>query len=175
MKIMDIIAWVFGFGAMAALFATYQQKTRKGTILCKLAADICWAGHYFFLGAYAGMIPNTLGMAREILFLNRGKAKWTEWPVWPVVFIVASWLLGLRTFHHWYNTLPMFATLFATIGLWNKNPRVTKALCFPASSCFLLYDVFVHSYIGILNESVGLISIIIYFIKEWKNNVCSGQ
>lgn len=172
---MEIMAWLCGFGAMAALFVTYQQKTRKGTILGKMAADIFWSGHYFFLGAYTGIIPNAMGILREIIFLNREKKKWANSPLWPVFFVAASWAIGARSFHAWYNVLPLVASLFATIGLWNKNPRVTKALCFPASSCFLLYDVFVHSYIGILNESVGLISIIIYFIKEWKNNVRSGQ
>lgn len=167
MTFSTVLAWVFGAGAMAALFTTYQQKTRKGTILAKMAADVCWALHYLFLGAYAGIIPNAMGILRENIFLQRGKRKWADSILWPILFVVASWLIGLRTFHSWYNTLPMFASLFATIGLWNKDPRVTKALCFPASACFLVYDIFVHSYVGIANESVGLISIIIYFVRMW--------
>ncbi len=172
---MLVLAWMFGFGAMATLFATYQQKTRKGTILCKLAADVCWAGHYFFLGAYAGIIPNSMGILREIVFLNRENKKWAHSPVWPILFVVASWALGIRTFHAWYNTLPLFATLCATIGLWNKDHRVTKALCFPASALFLVYDIFVGSYIGIANEIVGLTSIVLFFIKEWKKPVFSND
>ena len=31
---------------------------------------------------------------------------------------------------------------------------------------FLVYDIFVGSYIGILNEVFGISSIIIYFIRE---------
>ena len=53
---MGIAAWIFGAGAMIALFLIYQQKTRKGMLTAKLSADVFWVLHYFCLGGIAGMI-----------------------------------------------------------------------------------------------------------------------
>ena len=35
---------------------------------------------------------------------------------------------------------------------------------------FIIYNFYVHSYIGIFNESLSLISLIIFYIKEIKND-----
>ena len=51
---MQIVSIIFGIGAMLALFSIYQQKTRKGIILSKLSADVCWVIHYLCIGGIAG-------------------------------------------------------------------------------------------------------------------------
>lgn len=68
---MKLIAQIFGLLAMASLFLIYQQKKRKNMLLFKLSADVCWVIHYLCLGGIAGMIPNAVGIFREIIFLWR--------------------------------------------------------------------------------------------------------
>ena len=70
------------------------------------------------------------------------------------------------TFKSLYNVLPITASTFVTVSLWIENPRLTKIISIPVSLAFLVYDIFVGSYIGIVNESLAIISIIISFIKE---------
>ncbi|MBE6689378.1 MAG: YgjV family protein [Ruminococcaceae bacterium] len=163
---MNLIAQLFGLGAMTALFLIYQQKNRRHMILAKLTADICWVVHYLCLGGFAGMIPNAVGIFRELVFINRKDKKWASHAIWPMVFIFINWALGIRTFNSWYNILPITASTFVTVSLWIDNPRLTKIISIPISSAFLIYDIFVGSYIGIVNEAVSIISIILYFIKE---------
>ena len=163
---MNIIAQVFGIGAMVSLFLIYQQKDRKKLIAAKLSADIFWVAHYFCLGAVAGMIPNFVGIFRELIFINRKTKKWAGLFIWPIIFILINWGLGFRTFSSWYNLLPITASTFVTISLWIDNPRLTKLISIPISAAFLTYDIFVGSYIGIINESIAIGSIIIYFFKE---------
>lgn len=164
---MNIIANVFGLGAMISLFLIYQQKSRNNMLLCKLSADIFWIAHYFCLGAVAGIIPNFTGIFRECVFINRKSKKWAASPVWPVVFIVLNFALGISSFERWYDIVPIVASSFVTISLWIDNPELTKVMSAPVSASFLLYDVFVKSYVGIVNESISIISIIIYFTKNF--------
>ena len=142
---MNIVAQLFGLGAMVSLFLIYQQKSRNKLIIAKLSADIFWVAHYFCLGGTAGMIPNFIGIFRELIIIN--------------------WLLGFRTFHSWYNLLPITASTFVTISLWIDNPKLTKIISIPISSAFLIYDIFIGSHIGVINETISICSIIIYFIK----------
>lgn len=137
-------------------------------LLCKLSADICWSVHYALLGAFAGIIPNFTGIFRELVFVNRTEKKWAASPLWVILFICINITLGIRSFGNWYDILPIAASSFVTVSLWINNPRLTKLISFPVSAAFLVYDVFVSSHIGIVNESISMLSIIIYFIKNFK-------
>ena len=166
---MKFIPQIFGILAMVFLFLIYQQKKRKNMLIFKLSADVCWVIHYLCLGGIAGMIPNAVGIFREIIFLYRNKKKWASIILWPIIFILINWLLGFRTFHSWYNLLPITASTFVTISLWIDNPRLTKIITIPICTAFLIYDIFVGSYIGIINESISILSIILYFSRRDKN------
>ena len=165
---MNFSAQFFGLGAMISLFLIYQQKSRKKILISKLCADICWVIHYLCLGGTAGMIPNAVGIFREIIFLFRKKQKWAKSLLWPAVFIVINWALGFGTFHTWYNLLPITASSFVTVSLWIDNPKLTKIITVPICTAFLIYDIFVGSYVGIINELISIASIVIFFSKESK-------
>ncbi len=165
---MKIIAQLFGLGAMVSLFLTYQQKNRKSILAAKLSADLFWVAHYWCLGGTAGMIPNAVGIFREIIFLHRKKHKWANSMLWPMLFILMNWLLGMRTFHSAFNLLPIAASTFVTVSLWIDHPRLTKLISLPVSLAFIIYDVSVGSYVGVLNEAAGIVSILMFFIKEKK-------
>lgn len=165
---MELFAQVFGLGAMVSLFLIYQQKSRKKIILAKLSADICWVVHYCLIGGTAGMIPNGVGIFRELIFVNRKNKKWADSILWPIIFILINWGLGIRTFHSAFNILPILASTFVTVSLWINNPKLTKIISMPVSLAFLVYDIYVGSYVGIINESIAVLSIVISFFRERK-------
>ncbi len=162
----QLLSSLFGFGAMVSLFAAYQQKKRSRLILAKLCADVCWVCHYGLLGATAGMIPNFLGIFRELIFMQRGRKQWANhWGI-PLFFILCGWALGLHTLDAWFHILPIAASTFVTVSLWLKKPGLTKLVTIPVCLAFLLYDLFVGSYMGIVNESLSILSILLSFGKD---------
>ena len=165
---MEIIAQLFGIGAMVSLFCIYQQKDRRRLLFAKLSADIFWVIHYLCLGGFAGMIPNFVGIFRELVFIRRKDKKWASSFLWPILFICINWVLGFRTFSSAFNLLPITASTFVTISLWIDNPRLTKLISLPVSIAFMVYDFYVGSYVGIINESIAICSIIISLFKERK-------
>ena len=167
---MKIAALIFGLGAMLSLFLIYQQKTRKRMIVAKLSADICWVAHYLCLGGIAGMIPNVIGIFRELVFVNRKDKKWASIVLWPILFIFINWAWGITTFHSAFNVLPIAASTVVTISLWIDHPRLTKMISVPVSFAFMVYDIYVGSYIGIINEIVSMMSIVIFFVKGRNQN-----
>ena len=160
---MFYIAQLFGLGAMVALFLVYQQKKRAGILYAKLTADVCWVVHYLLLGGYAGMIPNAVGILRELVFIQRKKRRWAGSVLWPVLFILINWGLGFRTFHSWFNLLPIAASSLVTVALWIDRPKLTKLILLPVCTAFLIYDLLIGSYVGAVNEAVSIVSIIIFF------------
>ncbi len=164
-----IVSWVFGLGAMLSLFLIYQQKDRKRLLFCKLSADICWVVHYLCILAPGGAIPNFVGIFRELVFIKREEKKWASHILWPVCFILINLALGIISAKGYIHLLPVTASVVVTLSLWLKNPTLTKIISVPVSLAFLIYDIFVHSYIGMVNESIAICSIIISFIKSRKN------
>ncbi|MBR4000060.1 MAG: YgjV family protein, partial [Clostridia bacterium] len=57
------------------------------------------------------------------------------------------------------------ASTAVTVSLWIDNPKLMKLISVPVSLSFLIYDIFVGSYIGIINESIAIFSIIISFLQ----------
>ena len=167
---MQTVSIIFGIGAMLALFSIYQQKTRKGILLAKLSADVCWVVHYLCIGGIAGAIPNLVGIFRELVFVNRKKHKWADHILWPVLFILINFGLALGTFHSAFNILPIATSALVTVLLWIDNPLLTKLLSIPVCVSFMIYDIYVGSYIGIVNETVSILSILFfltqYFLKR---------
>lgn len=168
---MKIIAQIFGLGAMLSLFLVYQQKTRKRMILAKLSADVCWVAHYLCLGGIAGMIPNAVGIFRELVFVNRKSKRWATTVLWPILFVFINWAWGITTFHSAFNILPIAASTVVTISLWIDNPKLTKIISLPVSFVFMVYDIYIGSYVGVINEIVSMISIIIFFMKGKKSKM----
>ena len=163
-----MFSWLFGLGAILSLYLVYQQKDRKKLLLMKLCADICWVGHYFFLGAVAGMIPNFVGVFRELVFINRKKYKFANMFIWPITFVLINVILSIISFEQWYDVLPIAASMLVTFSLWIDNPNLTKVISVPVSIAFLIYNVLVGSYVGVANESIAIISILIFFIRRGK-------
>lgn len=164
--VLYVVAQVCGVGAMCSLFYTYQQKDRKHILIGKLFADAFWGFHYLLLGAYAGMIPNFVAISRELTYMQRGKKKWAS-GIWvPLFFILLNFSLGISTFQVWYNVLPIVGTACVAVALWLKNPRTTKLIILAVASMYLVYNIFVGSYIGIVNEIIGIFSLILYFVRS---------
>ena len=114
------------------------------------------------------MIPNFVGFFRELTFIQRDKKRWASTVIIPIVFILINWGLGITTFKAPINILPICASTFVTISLWIDNPRLTKLISIPVSTAFLVYDWHIGSYVGVLNESIAISSIILSFIREQK-------
>ena len=167
---MEIVSIIFGIGAMLALFSIYQRKTRREILLSKLCADVCWVVHYLCIGGTAGAIPNLVGIFRELVFVNRQKHKWAGLTVWPVLFILINFCLGIRTFHSAFNVLPIAASALVTVLLWIDRPNLTKLMSLPVCTAFMIYDIYIGSYVGVVNESISILSIFIFFIKRRKKH-----
>lgn len=163
----NLVAQLLGIAGTYMLFSLYQQKDRRHLLWRKLLADVLWCAHYICLGAFAGAIPNGVGVLREAVFLQE-KKRWAHLPIWPCVFILIGWGIAIATWKSPLSILPMGASTLVTFSLWLKNPRATKLLCIPVCITFAVYDAFVGSYAGILNESISLISIIIWLCRYRK-------
>lgn len=168
------IAQLFGLAAMVSLFLIYQQKDRKHLLICKLSADICWVVYYALHSAVGGMIPNLIGIFRESVFLNENK-KWANSKLWPAVFILLNWIVALLKWKEPYDFIPICASTFVTISLWVKSPRLTRIISAPVSAAFVVYNLLAGTWLGVINDSVGLVSVVLSLVRPSLNRKNCGE
>lgn len=162
---MDIPAQIVGVLGILSAAMIFQQKTRKALMITKLISDVIWVVHYLLLGAYSGMAICVVAVFRELIFMNRGKYKWADHKIWPVIFASAALATAALTWNGAISILPAVASATSVIAFWVGNPRLSRILAFPIASEMIVYDYFTGSYAGLINEAIGITSAIIGIIR----------
>ena len=161
---MDFFIYLFGALGIGANILIYQQKTGQRLIAYKLISDVLWALHYFFLGAYSGIVVAVIAALREFVYLFKEK-KWASFRGMPIVFMLISIGLGIWAWGGYASLLTIAASLIAIGGFWKKSPRLSRILAFPIAISLLTYDILCGSYLGIINECVSMISATVGIIR----------
>lgn len=156
---LQIAAQVVGVCGMLSLFIMYQQSNRMKYLYCKLLSDVIWTVHYLMLSAVGGAIPNMVGIVRELIFMKQFKSKYTK-VIWAAIFITFNAILGIILANSWIQFVPICASAFVTVSLTFQKTSNIRLLTIPISITFLIYDIVVGSWAGVLNESLSLVSMI---------------
>ena len=149
----QLIGQLFGFVAIGVSYFIFQQKNRKRLLVFKLIADLLWVTHFALIGGYTAMATTGVGVARELVFLQSGKG----------FFKSKLWL----TYNGVLSIFPVLSSVIATVGFWCKKVQNTKKFALCQSVGMLLYNSFVGSVAGIVNEILVLTSIA---ISHYHNN-----
>lgn len=156
-----IISQTIGFIAAAFLLFSYQQRTHRRIVAMQACSGFLFAVQYLLLGAYAGMIGNIVGFVRSIAYSFRGKSKLVDSIACPIVFAILAGCGGLLTYESPVSLLPMAAMMISSFVIWSPKTQKLRALTFPTSAMWLVYNIICSSYSGIVTEVLSEISIII--------------
>ena len=108
----------------------------------------------------AGFIA--LGKDKEDGTKNRSSPKWANSKAMCAVLCAASGIITILTWEGWISLLPFGGTIASTVGGFSHNPRTIRmAGMFFNSPLWVVYDVIVGSWAGIVDEVVTEISIVI--------------
>ena len=171
---MKIAGEIIGVFAIMFNFLIYQQQKRKSVLKVKLLSDISWALHYGLLTAFSGMAVCIVGTARETTFLLTDDKK-EKRKYFLLAFAIIAVITSLLTMKDLFGLLPAVASLIAVFSYWQQNPNLTKILGIPISIAMITYDIVRFSITGIINETLTLVSIAIFFIFSKKNTKLDKQ
>ena len=150
-------------------FVSFQCKNNRALFRIQFLSYLFYTIHLLLLGAVTGGISYVINTVRSICLgsdwkFAKGKAM--------CVIICAAQVAALAlTWSGWISLLPVTANIAATIGGYTHNPRkVRLASMLVNSPLWIIYDVIVGSWAGILDEIVTELSIIISIFRYgWKN------
>ena len=161
---------MIGFVGAAIFALSYQIKSSRKLFLFQVIGCITFTIQFLLMGAYTGAISLMINTVRNLLLFKADDWKWARSKVVLAVIILLMTIMTVLTWTGWLSILPFACTVVTSIGYWTTNAQKIRLSQLFGSPCQLLYDVFVHSCGGVLNETITLLSIVISIWRfGWKN------
>lgn len=166
----DIIIQIIGFIGVAFFIASYQLRSNRGLFLFQLLGCIVFTVQFFLMGAYTGALSLIVNILRNLLLLKINDWKWVKSKVTLLMIIAMLLAITAYTWAGWMSILPFISVAVTSIGYWTNNAQKIRLSQMIGSPCTLVYDALIHSWGGVLNESIALISIAVSIMRfGWEN------
>ena len=168
---MELFIQLIGVLGVIASVISFQCKKHRSILFFRTLNESIFTVQYILLGAYTGMAMNVIGMIRNVIFseqVKRGKSTRLSISVFCAIFLGA----GILTWEGPKSILLILAKFISTAAYGNKNLLVVRLLVLFTSSSWMVYNLFVGSYAGMLCEVLTLISIL---ISLWRYHLPHGN
>ena len=164
-----LLVQAIGLVGTILFFFSFQCKTNRSLFRIQFLSYLCYTIHLLLLGAVTGGISYIINGFRS--FCLGSRRRFAKGKGMCAAICLAQILALCLTWSGWISLLPVTANIAATIGGYTHNPRkVRLATMLVNSPLWIVYDVIVGSWAGILDEVVTELSIIVSIIRYgWKN------
>ena len=163
--------WIQLIGVAGTLlfFLSYQCRSNRNLFRVQLLSYLFYTAHLLLLGALTGGVSYMINTLRSFCLGSRWKFAHSQG---MCAIICAMQLAALAlTWSGWVSILPVAANIAATLGGYTHNPRKIRiAGMFVNSPLWIVYDLCVGSWAGLLDEAVTEGSMILSIVRfGWKN------
>ncbi|MBP5683839.1 MAG: YgjV family protein [Bacilli bacterium] len=160
-----ILSQLFGgLSAFAMILSSWQIKKKKIYFFLTLDNIFCFI-QYILLQAYTGAFSNIIGLIRLLLFNFKGRNKFfkTKWPL--IIVLLLYSIIGFITYQGVSSLFPTVASILYAVALYQDKEKIIRISTSIMLFCWLIYNLFVHAYIGAITEGVMFLSSILAIIK----------
>lgn len=170
-----LLGEVFGILAVAIGFFIFQQRQRKKVLIVKLLCDLLWTAHFLLLGAMTGMAISLIGTCREIFFSIIDKKKENRNILFLILFLLANAVSVSLTWNSPWSVCSLVSGILSTIAFWQKSPDKTKKIALVVCASQMIYAIAMRSYAAMINETISIASIILFFYRTKKLHCIFGN
>ena len=164
----NVVVQVIGLIGTALFFMSYQCKSNKNLFRVQFLSYLFYTTHLILLGAITGGISYIINGIRS--FCLGSKIDFLRSRKMCVIICILQLMTLIITWSGWLSLLPVAANIASTLGGYTHNARKIRiAGMFVNSPLWIIYDIIVGSWAGILDELVSEGSMIISIVRYgWK-------
>ena len=158
-----------GIAGTIVFFLSYQCKSNRNLFRVQFVSYLCYTVHLLLLGAVTGGISYTINTVRS--FCLGSKTRFLKGKTMCVMICLMQMAALFLTWDGWWSILPIAANIAATIGGYTYNARKIRVVGMLINSpLWIVYNLIVGSWAGILDEIVTEASMILSIVRYgWKN------
>lgn len=160
---------IVGFIGSILYFASFQCKENKNLFRVQFLAYVFYTSHLLLLGATTGAFSYLLNLIRSICLGSNSEFARSN-KMCALICFLQLCVLSI-TWAGWLSVLPVVANIAATIGGYTHNgQKIRIAGIFVNSPLWIVYDIYVGSWAGIVDELVSEASMLLSIYRfGWKN------
>jgi hypothetical protein len=144
-QLIGVVAWFF-------IFISFYRKNTDKILIFQVIASILYCFHYYFLDAYSGLLMCALSAVFDFAYYKTDKDKYLY-----LVSIPLRIICGLLFYKSIIDILPIIASLLDGYIL-TKEKRVVVIGGIIYYSLWIVYNIFVASYSGVVTDLILVIS-----------------
>ncbi len=169
MGVRYILIQMIGFVGTGLFFLSFQCKNNKKLFRIQFVSYLCYTIHLLLLGAVTGGISYIINTVRS--FCLGSNYEFLRSKKMCIVLCLLQVCAMYFTWGGWLSVLPVVANIASTIGGYTHNAKkIRMAGMFINSPLWIIYNIMVGSWAGILDEVVSELSMIVSIIRfGWKN------
>lgn len=168
-SIQYIISQVFIILSFVLFTLTYFMKKRNIILLSCILGNLLMGIGYSLLYAWVGVCMCIVAIFRDSVSAAINKKRspedknkitkldWILLAVWVVALVVPT-VLTEEGFLTWFA---LFGTMAFTVSVWQKNILVYKILGVASAICWVVYNIAVKNFFGLILEACLLVGVII--------------
>lgn len=154
------MAQSLGFIYALFLFFSILGKSTKQILLMQTISFLFKSVHYYLLGGISGFVTSFISMLRNLIFY-RIKENY----IFTIIFILIYIVIGIVTYNSFYSFLPAIATIVYTLIINYDNPKYLRLGMLFTSITWLIYNVYIISYSGIIIQIIMIVTNIFAILK----------
>ena len=172
---LEILAQAIGIFAMGLNIISFQFKKQKALIFVQLLVSALFSVNMLLLGGIMGAILNIINVIRAIVFYFKDKLR-SDSPAWLVAFVtlyVSAYILNFAVFakaptlfDYIIELLPVIGTIALTVGFGLRDSAQTRKCALINSPSWLVYNLFIGTWGGIICEVLTTISIMLAMFRH---------
>lgn len=177
MDLLYIIAQAFGIFATLCCFAMPLFKKKWQMLLVNVAGNLFFILNLLLLGAHSGdwlgnataMIVNLVSLVQVLISYRHVQRGTPVTKAENLVFLALYVGMGFIGFNRVLDFLPIIASVFNMLAVFQKDEQKTRYLVLCNASIFCTYYIIIGS-TSLLAELMAVITTVIALIKYRKNS-----
>ena len=163
---MKYIANAVGILAVIVFVLSYQQKTRRGIVICNVISRGLYVVQYLLLFAFEGAVLDVLGMIASVLAQKKDNLFIKKHLKAVIIGINAVIVIaGLLLYKNIFSMLPMMGVLLHTGAFWLDNEKHIRRISFLGSPFWLVYNLVTGAFGSAIGDIMTMVSIGIAMIR----------
>ena len=150
---------------------SFQVKSKTGILVWQLISLFIWTLHFSLLSAWTGAALIGVNAIITCILLLQKKHIWARQ---MLVLYLSIFVLAVMTAITWagfYSIFGFFGVSFIVIAKWQEHPNQIRLLSISSCLFWIVYDIFVGSYGGIISEIAFIVSIVISLMRNKNKNL----
>lgn len=147
---------------------SFQAKSSSKILTFQVLGNCFFFTHYLLLGltsegssAYVGAILNLFAVVRNGTYYYLGKKNKSGEIYYAAFFCVLCIGLSILTYADWRSLLPMVGSAIQSFSFACKKANKLRFFTLLGSPFWLIYNILLLSYSGIITETLCIVSMIV--------------